>query len=97
MGPADFLAIAKTYKVVFIESIPELGEAQANAARRFINLIDNLYDARTRLVISAETPPDGIYRFADTPVEFARTVSRLTEMQSRAWWERGQIDHSHPD
>jgi cell division protein ZapE len=97
LGPADFLAIAKTYKVVFIESIPELGEAQANAARRFINLIDNLYDARTRLVISAETPPDSIYRFADTPVEFARTVSRLTEMQSRAWWEGGQIDHSHPD
>ena len=88
LGPADYLAIAKAYNVVFITDIPELGKAQANAARRFINLIDSLYDARTRVVISAETPPEGIYRYADTPVEFARTVSRLTEMQSAKWWDR---------
>ena len=64
-----------------------LTPAEGNAARRFINLIDNLYDAKVRLVMAAETPPDGIYRFADTPVEFARTVSRLNEMQSADWWE----------
>ncbi len=87
LGSADYLAIAEAYKIVFIEGVRELGEAQGNAARRFINLIDTLYDAKARVVISADTPPQGIYRFADTPVEFARTVSRLTEMQSAQWWQ----------
>lgn len=88
LGSADYLAIADAYKIVFIEGVRELGEAQGNAARRFINLIDTLYDAKARVVISADTPPQGIYRFADTPVEFARTVSRLTEMQSAQWWQQ---------
>lgn len=87
LGSADYLAIAEAYKIIFIEGVRELGEAQGNAARRFINLIDTLYDAKARVVISADTPPQGIYRFADTPVEFARTVSRLTEMQSEQWWQ----------
>ena len=84
----DYLAIAEAYKIVFIEGVRELGEAQGNAARRFINLIDTLYDAKARVVISADTPPPGIYRFSDTPVEFARTVSRLMEMQSAQWWQQ---------
>lgn len=88
LGSADYLAIAKAYKVVFIQGVRELSEAQGNAARRFINLIDTLYDAHARVVISADTPPKGIYRYADTPVEFARTVSRLTEMQSEQWWQQ---------
>ncbi len=88
LGSADYLAIAEAYRIVFIEGVPELGEAQGNAARRFINLIDTLYDAHVRVVISADTPPQGIYRYADTPVEFARTVSRLTEMQSAQWWQQ---------
>ena len=87
-GSADYLAIAGTFKVVFISDVPMLGQQQGNAARRFINLIDTFYDVGLRLVISAETPPDGIYRHADTPVEFARTVSRLAEMKSAAWWHR---------
>ncbi|MEM9470683.1 MAG: cell division protein ZapE [Pseudomonadota bacterium] len=88
LGAADYLAIANAYKVVFIQGVRELSEAQGNAARRFINLIDTLYDAHARVVISADTPPQGIYRYADTPVEFARTVSRLTEMQSEQWWQQ---------
>lgn len=88
LGSADYLAIADAYKIVFIEGVRELGEAHGNAARRFINLIDTLYDAHARVVISADTPPQGIYRYADTPIEFARTVSRLTEMQSAQWWQQ---------
>jgi len=88
LGSADYLAIAEAYKIVFIEGVRELSEAQGNAARRFINLIDTLYDAKARVVISADTPPQGIYRFAETPVEFARTVSRLREMQSVQWWQQ---------
>ena len=87
LGNADYLAIARQFHTVFIDGVRALTQAEGNAARRFINLIDNLYDAKVRLVMAAETPPDGIYRFADTPVEFARTVSRLNEMQSADWWE----------
>ena len=87
LGNADYLAITRQFHTVFIDGVRALTQAEGNAARRFINLIDNLYDAKVRLVIAAETPPDGIYRFADTPVEFARTVSRLNEMQSADWWE----------
>ncbi len=88
LGQADYLAIAREFKIVFIENVPELDESQGNAARRFINLIDSLYDHHAKLVISAETPPQGIYRFASTPIEFARTVSRLSEMQSAEWWQQ---------
>lgn len=87
LGNADYLTIARNYHTVFIAEVRELGEAESNAARRFINLIDTLYDAKVRLVIAAETPPEGIWRHAETPVEFARTVSRLNEMQSADWWE----------
>ncbi|MEE4237163.1 MAG: cell division protein ZapE [Anderseniella sp.] len=87
LGNADYLAIARAYHTVFVDGVRALGKDEANAARRFINLIDTLYDSRVRLVMAAETPPDGIYLFADTPVEFARTVSRLNEMQSADWWE----------
>ena len=86
LGNADYLAIADAYHTVFISDVRELEKSEGNAARRFINLVDTLYDNKVRLVISAETPPDGIFRHADTPVEFARTVSRLNEMQSMQWW-----------
>jgi cell division protein ZapE len=88
LGNADFLKIAETYRTVFIDGVRELTQEEGNAARRFINLIDNLYDKKVRLVVAAETTPEKIYRFADTPVEFARTVSRLNEMQSADWWEQ---------
>ncbi|MDX1715710.1 MAG: cell division protein ZapE [Anderseniella sp.] len=88
LGNADFLKIAETYRAVFIDGVRELRQEEGNAARRFINLVDNLYDKKVRLVVAAETTPENIYRFADTPVEFARTVSRLNEMQSASWWEQ---------
>ena len=86
LGNADYLAIADAYHTVFIGGVRELDRDEGNAARRFINLVDTLYDKKVRLVIAADTPPDGIFRHADTPVEFARTVSRLNEMQSAQWW-----------
>ena len=53
-------------------------------ARRFINLIDTLYDTRTGLVVSAEAEPDGLYPVGDVRYLFERTVSRLIEMRSKA-------------
>jgi cell division protein ZapE len=82
LGPADYLALAAHFKTVFVENIPILKPAQRNEARRFMLLIDTLYDARARLVASSAAPPERIYPRA----EFARTVSRLQEMQSASWW-----------
>jgi len=89
LAARDYLALAKRYTTLFIDNVPVMDLPQRNAAKRFILLIDTLYEARTRLFLSAATPPDGLY-IAKTGVEsfeFARTASRLTEMQSREWTE----------
>jgi len=86
LGPADYLALARSFRTVFVERIPALKAGQRNEARRFITLIDTLYDARVRLVASSAKAPEGIYPGGDHGFEFGRTVSRLKEMQSAGWW-----------
>jgi cell division protein ZapE len=86
LGPPDYLALAATFKLIFIENIPLLQASQRNPAKRFILLIDTLYDAHVRLVASSQMPPEGIYGGQDHRQEFARTASRLEEMQSASWW-----------
>ena len=89
LGARDFLAIAGRFSTIFIDHIPVLGEGRRNEAKRFILLIDTLYDHHVRLVVSAEAPPQrsmpakrGVEVF-----EFERTASRLIEMQSHDWLE----------
>ncbi len=67
---------------MLIDRIPRLGAENIDQARRFITLVDALYEARVRLVASAETPPDRIYERGDEAFSFERTASRLAEMQS---------------
>lgn len=86
LGPADYLGLAGNFRTVFLEHIPALGAAQRNEAKRFVILIDTLYDARVRLVVSSANPPERIYPAGSYPFEFGRTVSRLREMQSASWW-----------
>jgi cell division protein ZapE len=86
LGPPDYLAIARTFGTVFIEHIPALTPRHRNPSKRFILLIDTLYDAQIRLVASAATPPEALYSEGHPAREFARTVSRLKEMQSASWW-----------
>ncbi len=86
LGPADYLALAKNFGTLFAEQIPVLGPERRNEARRFVTLIDTLYDARVRLVASSAQAPDGIYPAGDHAFEFGRTVSRLKEMQAASWW-----------
>lgn len=86
LGAPDFLALASNFRVLFIKGIPVLGPEHPNEARRFVLLIDTLYDSRVRLIATSAQPPDGIYPSGDHVLEFDRTISRLREMQSATWW-----------
>ena len=85
LGAADYLKIAETFDTVMIEDVPVMGPDQRDQAKRFVTLIDALYDAKVRVLISAEAEPDGLYQSGDGSFEFARTASRLTEMRSRKY------------
>ncbi len=84
---ADYLALAERFDAFFIENIPVMGADKRNEAKRFILLVDTLYDKRKRLVTSAAAEPDGLYtaRSGAEAFEFARTASRLNEMRSDGW------------
>ena len=81
-GAIDFIEIARAFYAVVISNVPRLDEGHSDAARRFITLVDEFYDRSVKLLISAETPIDGIYSGKRLAFEFERTRSRLTEMQS---------------
>jgi len=84
LGAPDFLALAQHFHTIFIDHIPVLPEAERNAAKRFITLIDALYDRRVKLVASAAAEPDALYQGQSgaEAFEFARAASRLIEMRS---------------
>jgi cell division protein ZapE len=82
LGAADYLALAGRYHTIILKDVPQLSPDRRNEARRFATLIDVLYDSRRRLICSADAPPDRLYPEGDGHFEFARTVSRLNEMQS---------------
>jgi cell division protein ZapE len=88
LGARDYLAIADKFDTIFIDRVPVLDQTRRNPAKRFILLIDTLYDRRLRLFASAEVPPQELYQGrpgVTEAFEFDRTVSRLIEMQSREW------------
>ncbi len=85
LGPADFLAIAAACRVLILEDIPQLSAANYNEAKRFVTLIDALYEARVRLICSAADEPERLYLEGTGSFEFERTASRLREMQGADW------------
>jgi cell division protein ZapE len=87
LGTLDYLYIAHAFHTVIIEDIPKFRRERRSAARRFINLIDTLYDARVGLIASAEAEPDQLYVDGDAAFLFERTASRLTEMRSSVYLE----------
>lgn len=82
LGPADYLALARAFHTVLIDDVPRLTPDRQDIARRFVTLIDVLYEARTKLILSAEAEPEDLYRTGEGAFEFERTVSRLHEMRS---------------
>ncbi len=85
LGPADYLAIARAVRVLILEDIPQLSSYNYNEAKRFVTLIDALYEARVRLICSAADVPERLYLEGSGSFEFERTVSRLREMQAADW------------
>ncbi|MFN7222576.1 MAG: cell division protein ZapE [Paracoccaceae bacterium] len=85
LGSADFLAIASAIRVLILEDIPQLSAGNYNEAKRFVTLIDALYEARVRLICSAADEPERLYIEGTGAFEFERTASRLREMQAADW------------
>lgn len=101
LAARDYLAIAARYPTLFLDDVPVLAEAQRNEAKRFILLIDTLYDRGARLFVRAAAVPEALYagRTGTEAFEWKRTASRLHEMQSRGWmeaWKARQAKVSDP-
>ena len=84
LGAGDYLRIAHEFHTLILEAIPVMDYPQRNAAKRFIALIDTLYDNAVKLVASAAAEPGALYLATDgyEANEFKRTASRLFEMRS---------------
>ena len=84
LGPADFLTIAERFDTIFLDHVPKLGPDKRNQTKRFIILIDTLYDHNIRLYVSAAAMPEDLLeeRRGTEGFEFDRTASRLFEMRS---------------
>jgi len=85
LGPADYLMLAQTFHTLMIDRTPLLTPDKRDQAKRFVTLIDALYEVKTKLVMSAAAEPDKLYPDGDYAFEFQRTVSRLIEMGSHAY------------
>ena len=90
LSAVDYLNLCAHIKLLFLENIPILSNSQNDVARRFILLIDAVYEANVRLVCLSKVEPEGIYISGKFEKEFIRTVSRLNEMRGDDW-HRGNI------
>ncbi|MDB4558614.1 cell division protein ZapE [Amylibacter sp.] len=85
LGPGDYLTIAKAIRVLILKDIPRLSREGQNEAKRFVTLIDALYEAKVKLIASAAAEPESLYETGTGAFEFERTASRLREMMSADW------------
>jgi cell division protein ZapE len=96
LAASDYLRLARDYHTIMIDRIPVMDYGERNAAKRFITLIDTLYDNAVKLMASAEADPVSLYRATDgyEANEFKRTSSRLIEMSSESYLA---LPHGHKD
>lgn len=101
LGAADYIEIAERFHTVLLENIPKLSPTMREEAARFRTLIDALYEAKVKLIASAEAQPQTLYPAGDQSFEFERTASRLMEMRGEAYlalprrdaeWKSGIIE-----
>lgn len=85
----DYVEISRLFHAIIISDVPALTDRQNDQARRFINLVDALYDHQVKLIISAQVPLDALYSGESLAFEFERTHSRLVEMQSEEYLGSG--------
>lgn len=85
LGSADYLELAQRFNTILITDIPKLNADKRNEAKRFITLIDALYEHKVQLFCTAEVEATALYTEGEGAFEFKRTVSRLMEMQSSKW------------
>ncbi|CUH36750.1 AFG1-like ATPase [Jannaschia seosinensis] len=83
LGAGDYLALARALRVLVLTDVPVLERAHGNEIRRFVTLIDALYEARVKLIVGAAAEPEALA--GDDVFEFGRTASRLREMQAANW------------
>lgn len=87
----DYRAVAAMFHTILLEDVPILSPAKRNEAARFVTLIDTLYEAKVKLVASAEAEPEQLYPAGDGSFEFQRTASRLHEMRSVEYMAEAHI------
>ncbi|MEP3248279.1 MAG: cell division protein ZapE [Sneathiella sp.] len=85
LGASDYLLLADNFHSLLVDHVPKLGPNNRNEAKRFVTLVDVLYEAGANLVLSADVAAENLYEEGDGHFEFARTVSRLMEMRSEEY------------
>ena len=88
LSASDYLELVSHLRLLFLDEIPDLSNGGDDSAKRFINLIDSVYDKEVELLCRAEVSPEKLYNNGKNSFEFQRTVSRLFEMQSNDWPKR---------
>ena len=87
----DYIEIARRFHTVLVAKVPVMDDERHDAALRFVHLVDELYERHVNLVVSAAGPPDALYVGIRHEARFARTRSRLVEMQSRSYLSRPHL------
>lgn len=90
-GAADYIEIARLFHTVFVSNVEIMTDMQNDLANRFINLVDEMYDRKVNLVISAQARPHELYQGKKLAFQFDRTISRLLEMQSHEYLEQPHL------
>jgi cell division protein ZapE len=87
----DYIEISRSFSTLLLSDIPQLTAEDRNEAKRFVTLIDELYEHKVKLICTAQTPPDQLYVAGTGSFEFQRTVSRLMEMQTQKYFQLAHL------
>lgn len=91
LGAADYQELAREFSTLLLSDIPKMSKDQRNEAKRFVTLIDELYEHRVKLICTAAAPAQELYPEGDGNFEFQRTASRLIEMQSEKYLAKEHV------